>query len=236
MSRILYCSILGLFSFMLVSCTTCSCKTDENDDDQTLFEQTLNPTAPTAQVLAVKPNLSSLTIPPKPLLGATPTVQPSSRNQADSLSDYITIMGQEGSVITVWALAARNWLWGYTAINSQNFGNIRNWKIERSFRRENFRFINQQLGTCMQAYGNGLIHDTCNPRNLDQDFDLMPTTSGAVFIKSVSQQRCVTYNPVNTQGYITITLSKCDDNITPLRDQTWYLAPPLLRANPVVKE
>lgn len=147
-------------------------------------------------------------------------------------SNYISIMGQDGAVITVWALARRNWLWGYAPIDSQNFGNIRNWRLERSFAREHFRFVNQQLGTCIQAYKNGLIHDTCDKRRLEQDFLLLPTDTGAVFIKSVATGRCITYDPVSKNNYDTLTLQKCDEKITPFHDQNFYLAPPILAANP----
>lgn len=230
MFKRIYISLFSVGAILVAGCTS----------EQVLFEQTLDPVAPSTGALAAEaPRISenlSLASPLRRVERALPSILSTSPRKATSASDYTTIMGQEGSVITVWALAPRNWLWGYTAINSTNFGNIRNWKIERSFRREHFRFINQQLNTCIQAYGNGLIHATCEPKNLDQDFELIPTTSGAIFIKSVSQQRCVTYNPVNTQGYLTITLSKCDDNITPLRDQTWYLTPPFLPANPIIGE
>lgn len=227
-------TILSLMIFSIASCSN-SCS-----DDQTLFEETLNPTPPTAAELsqpAPELQLPSDVPEPKPLLSAPPTAsnEPPSHFDRPRFSDndrFISIKGQDGRLLTVWALARRNWLWGYAPLDSHSFGTIRNWKIERSFRREHFRFINQRLGTCIQAYGNGLIHDSCRPSSLDQDFELMPTSTGSVFIKSVSQQRCVTYNPVNTQGYATITLSKCDDNVTPLRDQNWFLSPPILLATP----
>ncbi|MDD2156794.1 cytolethal distending toxin subunit A/C, partial [Glaesserella parasuis] len=149
-------------------------------------------------------------------------------------NDFISIMGQNGAVITMWSVDRRSWLWMYPPLNSQDFGKLRNWRIERSFRQEHFRFTNQQMGSCMQAYGNGVIQDSCDPNNLDQDFELLPTSTGAVFIKSVSQQRCLTYNAVSTTGYFTLTLDRCDDKrITPLHDQTFYLTPPLLSANPL---
>lgn len=104
-------------------------------------------------------------------------------------------MGQNGRVITVWALARRNWLWAYASFESQDFGNIRNWKIEPNTSREHFRFINQQLGSCIEAYRNGLIHNDCNNNNLAQDFELLPSNIGAIFIRSVSTGQCVTYKP-----------------------------------------
>ncbi|QLB13480.1 cytolethal distending toxin subunit A [Bisgaardia hudsonensis] len=207
-----------LFFIILVS-ISCSSTSDNTPKKQ----PKISPTPP--KLGLVGSTGATVTL---PLLGSS-----DGNLQTDDPSNYITIMGQNGAVITVWALAKRNWLWGYAPIDSMSFGNIRNWKIERSFRREHFRFINQQLGTCIHAYGNGIIHDNCDPKNLDQDFLLLPTSNGAVFIKSVSQGRCITYNPVSTTDYTTITLDTCSDkNITPLKDQTWYLTPPLLPANP----
>lgn len=233
MKRILRYATLSLAMLSIVSCSSSPC--DCQVDDQTLFQQTLNPTPPTMEELKRAVSL------PKPqtlvqLAGGHDSNNQLPRPTPSLASNFMTIMGQNGTVITVWALAKRNWLWGYAPIHSQHFGNIRNWRIERSFRREHFRFLNQALGTCMQAYGNGIIHDGCDPKNLDQDFELMPTDRGAVFIKSVSQQRCITYNPVSTTNYSTLWLSECDDkHITPLKDQTFYLAPPLLSAEPLVQ-
>ncbi|OOF68275.1 cytolethal distending toxin subunit A/C [Rodentibacter caecimuris] len=171
--------------------------------------------------------LSGLTVPTSGVESINEQISPSDP------SNFMTLMGQSGSLLTVWALAKRNWLWGYANIHSQNFGSIRNWKMERSKHREHFRFMNQSLGTCIEAYRNGLIHDTCNLNKLEQAFELLPTNSGAVVIKSVAQGRCVTYNPVKTTYYSTITLSTCDGATDPLRDQTWYLAPPVLEATAV---
>ncbi|EHK90267.1 cytolethal distending toxin subunit Aa-CdtA [Aggregatibacter actinomycetemcomitans] len=177
---------------------------------------------------------------PQPLLSKAPSMLlnllSSSGNGQVSPSEpsnFMTLMGQNGALLTVWALAKRNWLWAYPNIYSQDFGNIRNWKIELGKHREYFRFVNQSLGTCIEAYGNGLIHDTCSPDKLAQEFELLPTNSGAVVIKSVSQGRCVTYNPVSPAYYSTVTLSACDGATEPLRDQTWYLAPPVLEATAV---
>ncbi|QIM63023.1 toxin [Pasteurellaceae bacterium Orientalotternb1] len=225
---------LGLTMLSIVGCS--DRPYGRQIDDQTLFQQTLDPTPPTASELTKTPL-------PKQNLVVQLTNEQSSQNsgalprpEPSLASNFMTIMGQNGAVITVWALAQRNWLWAYAPIDSQDFGNIRNWRIERSFRREHFRFLNQALGSCMQAYGNGVIHDGCDPNNLDQDFELMPTDRGAVFIKSVSQQRCITYNPVSSTVYTTLWLSQCDDtNITPLNDQTFYLTPPLLSAQPITQ-
>ncbi|WP_234886080.1 hypothetical protein [Glaesserella parasuis] len=31
----------------------------------------------------------------------------------------------------------------------------------------------------MQAYGNGVIQDSCDPNNLESRFELLPTSTGA---------------------------------------------------------
>lgn len=177
-----------------------------------------------------KPILKSFSLAPKTLLlNAEP---PTPRPEPSEASNYVSLMGQNGRVITVWALARGNWLWAYASFESQDFGNIRNWKLEPSFSREHFRFINQQLGSCMQAYRNGVIHADCNDKNLAQDFELLPSSTGSVFIKSVSSGKCITYNPVSNTGYSTLTLSTCTDKISPLKDQNFYIAPPILKAMP----
>lgn len=168
---------------------------------------------------------------PKPLLLAvSSTTDP--RPEPSESSNYISVMGQNGRVITVWALARRNWLWAYASIESQDFGTIRNWKLEPSFSREHFRFINQRLGTCIEAFRNGLIHNGCDSKNLAQDFELLPSNTGSVFIRSIALDKCVTYNPVSSTNYSTITLETCTDKISPLKDQNWYIAPPILKATP----
>ncbi|OOS06187.1 hypothetical protein B0188_02395 [[Haemophilus] felis] len=210
------------------------------EDPLSLFEQEA-PMVQTFAELAEEPKLLALQAVAPALAPVTqnevlPTKPPRHFERFKSPnSNYISIMGQDGAVITVWALAKRNWLWGYAPIDSQNFGNIRNWRLERSFSREHFRFVNQQLGSCIQVYKNGLIHDTCDKRRLEQDFLLLPTDTGSVFIKSVATGLCVTYDPVNKNNYDTLTMQKCDEKISPSHDQNFYLAPPILAANPDIQ-
>lgn len=222
----------------MLSIAGCSTSPFFVNSDELFFEQSLNPTPPSMSdfannesqtlLLAQSQNNQPLA---KTLRVTRSQPQPQSRSPA---SNYMSLMGQNGTVLTVWALARRNWLWAYAPIDSQSFGNIRNWQLVRGFGQEHFRFINQQLKTCMQAYGNGLIHDTCNKNSLDQEFELLPRSNGSVSVKSVSQGRCVTYNPVSATVYSTITLQACTDEVTPLKDQSWYLSPPILSANPLI--
>lgn len=148
-------------------------------------------------------------------------------------SNFLTVMAQNGAVITVWALAQGNWLWIYPPKETTSFGNVRNWRLERFPGSEQFRFVNQQLNSCMQSYKNGVIHNRCDSNDLSQRFELLPTSSGAVYIKSVDQNRCFTYNTSSTTGYFTLTLEDCRTTNDPQSgtDQTWYLSPPLLQAH-----
>lgn len=243
MKRNLYCVLLSL---AMLSITGCLSHADIRETRVNLSEM-LDPTPPTESDLLenndVAENSTELssfsqsTMIPEPLnlTGSVRATRSQPLAQARSpAQNYMSLMGQNGTVLTVWALARRNWLWAYAPIDSQNFGNIRNWRLERGFSQERFRFVNQQLNTCIQAQGNGLIHDTCNKNNLAQEFELLPRSNGSVFLKSVSQNRCVTYNPVSTTVYSTITLQSCTDDVTPLKDQSWYLAPPILAANPQI--
>lgn len=242
MKSIRYCWLcVSTVMLSLAGCTGSITETVEKSD-QILFEESLNPTPPTTpdavSFYDPMPNLQSTLLFDNldvNLVKALRVTRSQSQPQArSSASNYMSLMGQNGTVLTVWALAKRNWLWAYAPIDSHSFGNIRNWQLVRGFGQEHFRFINQQLKTCMQAYGNGLIHDSCNKHNLDQEFELLPRSNGSVSVKSISQGRCVTYNPVSTTLYSTITLQPCTDDITPLKDQSWYLSPPILSANPQI--
>lgn len=228
---------ISRLSCLLLSLVLFACSNQDQIDDES-FEFDRNPELPTEKDQLPQKGKGS------PLLFTTGNLPPLEKSfqlktpglvmsEPSDSSDFSSIMAQNGYVLTVWALAPRNWLWAYPPIDSHYFGNIRNWRVERSFRRGYFRFVNQALGTCMEVYGNGVIHSACNPKSLDQDFELLPTDTGSIFIKSVSQQRCLTYDAVNTGGFSTIILDDCDDNITPLHDQNWYLAPPLLPAVPL---
>lgn len=231
----------ALLALSLVACSSlkeCLCEQDEdqeslewNPPDDGLptpiigleqFPATPNPTAPQGEpvdlklAIAIRPQLLGLSAVPKNL--PTP---------ANDVANFMTLMAQNGSVVTVWALAQRNWLWGYPIFETHSFGAIRNWRMERigqSF----FRFVNQQLNSCIEAYGNGIIHNGCDRNNLAQQFEILPTDTGSVFVKSVAQNRCLTTDVATTTGYFSLTLQQCNDQLGGNQDQNWYLAPPLL--------
>lgn len=99
MKKLLY---LALSTFFLFSCGS----SEPSDED--LFEQTLNPEPP-------------ISLPAVSLLSSAPP--------PEEFNDYISIMGQNGAVITMWSVDRRSWLWMYPPLNSQDFGKLRNWRI-----------------------------------------------------------------------------------------------------------
>ncbi|ASO10847.1 cytolethal distending toxin subunit A [Salmonella enterica subsp. salamae serovar 57:z29:z42] len=176
------------------------------------------------------------TPPPLPLPMALP-VSTGSRGSVpdrESLQNQklpVALMAQNGRVLTVWALGLRNWLWAYGPTESSSFGNLRNWNIEPVGTLAGaFRFINSVTGTCITAYKNGLIHDSCNISNTAQAFVLTPATNGGLFMRSVSLGKCVSYNLISHTVYSTVTLAACPAPGTNSYDQIWYLSPPLIDA------
>lgn len=108
----------------------------------------------------------------------------------------VSIMSMSGAVLTVWGRSRNSWLWGYTPVDSNSFGELRNWKIIPGKAPGTVRFVNQGTGTCM-TWGvgisgtGGFIHTTCDPRSEVFDFHLIPALNGNVFIQSVDLKRCI---------------------------------------------
>ncbi|HBB6657786.1 TPA: hypothetical protein G8Z02_004553 [Salmonella enterica] len=139
----------------------------------------------------------------------------------------MTLMAQNGRVLTVWALAMGNWLWAYGPSSSASFGGIRNWNIEAASVPGTFRFVNTVTGSCITAHKNGLIHDRCNNNSRAQEFTIIPATNGGFFIKSLSQGRCIRYDIITSTVYSTVYMSACPTPGISNYDQIWYLAPAL---------
>lgn len=230
-------------SFIISGCTTHDCSEySGTTKNEPYYPQSEEPIAPTEEVLSNidldAGNTNTLPLLSSGIVGGmaannsiSTTSSPKHSSNPTDPANFITLMGQNGRVLTVWALAQRNWLWAYSNKESGGFGTIRNWRLQKSLTPEHFKFVNQSLGTCMEAYRNGVIHNQCNSEDTSQDFELLPTNTGAVVVRSLSQNRCLTYNPVSSTGYSTVTLEQCTGVTSALKDQTWYLAPPLLNAH-----
>lgn len=146
-----------------------------------------------------------------------------------------TIMAQNGRILTVWAKAEGNWLWAYGASSSSSFGGLRNWHIVPVNKggKNIFKFVNGDTATCIEAYKNGLVHNTCDDKNISQDFLIIPATNGGVVLKSPEQNKCVRYDLVTHTIYSSVYLTECISKREKSYDQIWYIAPALTDTIPL---
>ncbi|RIY32864.1 hypothetical protein CKF54_04000 [Psittacicella hinzii] len=177
-------------------------------------------------------NLGKFPTPPgevSKIVGALPNSN--SRTLTDQ--PLVSIMSHTSGVITVWATAPNNWLWGYSPFDSQSFGDLRNWYfIKNSNGSVSFR--NLATGTCMAAYGNrGIVHVQCNPQSLEQQFDLLPLSNRAVAIKSASNSQCLRTDLFRKTVYMSLTFAPCIVQGQMTQEQQWFITPPIQRAFPI---
>ncbi|MGP1485922.1 MAG: hypothetical protein ACTTJC_07560 [Campylobacter sp.] len=143
----------------------------------------------------------------------------------DKTSDPMMIMASNSVVITVWAIAPRNWLWAYSPNSSAGLGNYRVWKFVFLPRNEVLILNSKTRTTCVNTYGSGVIHDTCDADNAMQRFVIRPMSNGAVQIYNPARDMCLQTPIDNVFGFDDfgeIALTKCANTI----DQQWYLLPP----------
>lgn len=170
---------------------------------------------------------SGLAIPP---LGAAPS-------KAEDDSDWISLMNPNGAVLTVWALAQGNWIWGYTLVDSIDFGDLRVWRFIL-FENDEVLIQNGGLKTCMNAYKNGIIHMACDKKNLYQRFKLIPMDNGSVQIKNIATNLCI-QSPIGDvfgdfHKVSSIFLASCAVSST--LDRQWYITPPPFLVRPLYRK
>ncbi|HBA6778342.1 cytolethal distending toxin subunit A/C [Escherichia coli] len=148
----------------------------------------------------------------------------------------VSIMSTGGALITVWARPVRNWLWGYTPFDSVSFGENRNWKVMDGKDAGTVKFVNVAQGTCMEAFKNGVIHNTCDDNSLSQEFQLLPSTNGNVLIRSSALQTCIRADYLSrtilSPFAFTITLEKCPGAKEETQEMLWAISPPVRAAKP----
>ncbi|WP_168641700.1 hypothetical protein [Dickeya sp. CFBP 2040] len=130
-----------------------------------------------------------------------------------------------GALITVWATGANNWLWGYTPYDARNWVDLYNWDVIYNSD-STLTFKNRSTKYCMVAFdGRGLTHNTCSDGN-NQRFSLLPTASGAVQIKSISQGKCIKIGSKSNQWAFRVEFTDCtkSDSVVDT-SQLWILGP-----------
>lgn len=161
----------------------------------------------------------------RPLLGSPPS---------SPTGDYFSLSSPAGAILTVWALARGNWLWGYTLADSVGFGDARVWRF-RFFKDNQVMLENAKTFTCANAYGTGVIHTSCDETNMSQRFELIPMTNEAFLLKNVGTGRCL-HAPINdvfsdfhkVSGIYLVTCTG-GNNL----DQQWYIIPPPFLVKPL---
>ncbi|CAM4074045.1 RICIN domain-containing protein [Campylobacter armoricus] len=150
-------------------------------------------------------------------------------------SDFVTIMNPNGAALTVWALAAGNWIWGYTLFNSIPFGDARAWQLIE-FPNNMVMIKNAKTNTCLNAYGAGIVHYPCDQSNYAQFWSLFPMSNGSFQIQNFATQQCIQTPVVDVMrdfntSFFNIYLTSCLKSGEKNLDRQWYITVPAFSAN-----
>ncbi|TKX32548.1 RICIN domain-containing protein [Campylobacter aviculae] len=150
-------------------------------------------------------------------------------------SDFITVMNPNGAALTIWGSNPGNWIWGYNLNASKGFPDYRAWQLVE-FSSNIVMFRNAATETCLNAYGNGIVHYPCDQSNHAQLWKLIPMSNGAYQIKNIATQKCI-QTPVrdvmhefNFSSY-KIFLTECAKPGEKTLDKQWYITTPGYGAN-----
>lgn len=147
----------------------------------------------------------------------------------------LSIFNPMGSALTLWALAAGNWIWGYTLDYSKSFGTARIWRII-NLGNDIVLIRNEKSGNCINDEGSGITHRPCSRENKAQQWKLLGMDNGAAQIRSMSSGRCIRTeygsDITDLQRYFSITLETCETSAN--YDQQWIFIPPPLIASPLL--
>ncbi|MBZ7941896.1 RICIN domain-containing protein [Campylobacter molothri] len=145
-------------------------------------------------------------------------------------SDYVTVMNPNGAALTISNTNPGNWIWGYNLYASKGFEDARTWRLVE-FTSNIVMFKNVQTNTCLNAYGNGIVHYPCDQSNHAQFWKLIPMSNGAYQIRNVATQQCI-QTPVNDVMHefnlssYKIYLTECVKPGEKTLDRQWYITAP----------
>lgn len=143
---------------------------------------------------------------PLPLMWATFSVA-DDNEILDDPSNEVTISNVwNGYVLTIFATADNQYLWAYYPPSTDSWDrDLPNWKVlyrSDSQLEHQWMFLQSlyKPSNCMEVYNNSrVVHNRCSNSDI-QDFELLPTTSGAVQIKSISTRMCL-LTPEKSSGF-----------------------------------
>lgn len=145
--------------------------------------------------------------------------------------DFVAIFNPGGGVLSIWSSEPASWIWAHSAALSPSFGDGFNWAVQPIS--DGFvRFVNKLTRTCLNVYGRGVIHYTCDANNPNQFFRILPMDNGAIALQSASTQACL-QTGMHTKTNTPITLGKCLQ--VPNSEQQWMLIPPFLKPTPIIQ-
>lgn len=148
----------------------------------------------------------------------------------ENVSDFLAIMSPEGGVLTLWALNVGNWVWGYSLIDSREFGAARIWRIfTKSDGSSSIQ--NAKEGTCLGAYRNGVVHTYCNMEDPTQLWTFHLFDNQAVQIKNVATKQCLQTPTNQATQFFSIFLTGCVQGGKLNSDQQWFITAPPFKAS-----
>ncbi|QQF51748.1 toxin [Campylobacter fetus subsp. venerealis] len=147
-------------------------------------------------------------------------------------SDLVSIMAQNGVVITVWATAPLNWVWGYSARDSVPFGYLRIWRL-KLYPKNYVQIVNESTKTCLSAYLSGVVHTTCDVKSAPQFWEMIPFDNGAVQFKNFSDGRCLQTDFERGFKFYNINLTPCVEKNRTNIDQQWMITAPTIKTRSV---
>ncbi|WP_051420544.1 RICIN domain-containing protein [Helicobacter pametensis] len=146
------------------------------------------------------------------------------------VSDPVSIMSSSGGLLTVWALRANQWVWGYTPKDSLSFGNARVWRI-LSHANKTIQIKNERTGNCLSAYRNGVVHAKCDANNKYQLWTINPFDNQAIQLKNAGTGTCLQTPTIRTTTAYYIYTVRCSDQTQPNLDQQWFFTAPAINAD-----
>lgn len=160
------------------------------------------------------------------------TIPPANARIEPNASNSIALMSSSGGLLTIWALKADNWVWGYTPIDSYEFGNARFWRI-LSYPNGQVQIKNVKQNTCLKGYKNGVIHSVCSTKDLAQFWNINFFDNQAIQIQNVAKKTCLQTPTSRSTTYYSIYLTKCATSKEKNLDQQWYITPETVPSDPI---
>lgn len=165
-----------------------------------------------------------------------PTAQNAIPNKNDpiDITGAISIISVSGGLLTIWATAPGNWVWGIGPRDSVSLGSITDWQIITNAD-ASLHFRNTVTRTCLAGYSNGVIHAECNKDDKYQKWKINHFENGAIQLQNVGYGTCVQTPLSRFSTYYSISLVECVKPGVSNLDQQWSIIPPQEGSLPLIR-